>query len=49
MEVIKLIYTKNPLICLSKIQKIKQNKIKNFNGKNYKVPIYDDKKLIKEG
>jgi len=33
---------------LCKIQKIKQNKIKNFNGKNYKVPIYENKKLFKE-
>ena len=48
MEVIKLIYTKNLLICLCKIQKIKQNKIKNFKGKNYKIPVYDDNKLFKE-
>jgi aminoglycoside/choline kinase family phosphotransferase len=33
---------------LSKIQKIKQNKIKNFKGKNYKIPVYDDNKLFKE-
>ena len=33
---------------LSKIQKIKQNKIKNFNGKNYKIPVYDYNKLFKE-
>ena len=33
---------------LSKIQKIKQNKIKNFKGKNYKIPFYDDSKLFKE-
>ena len=48
MEVIKLIYTKNLLIYLCKIQKIKQNKIKNFKGKNYKIPIYDEYKLFKE-
>ena len=32
---------KKSIDLLSKIQKIKQNKIKNFNGKNYKVPIYE--------
>ena len=48
MEVIKLIYIKNLLICLVRIQKIKQKKIKNFKGKNYKIPIYDDNKLFKE-
>ena len=39
---------KKSIDLLSKIQKIKQNKIKNFNGKNYKVPIYENKKLFKE-
>ena len=39
---------KKSIDLLSKIQKIKQNKIKNFNGKNYKVPIYEDNKLFKE-
>ena len=39
---------KESINLLSKIQKIKQNKIKNFNGKNYKIPIYEDKKLFKE-
>ena len=33
---------------LSKIQKIKQKNIKNFNGKNYKIPIYDNNELFKE-
>jgi N-acetylmuramate 1-kinase len=33
---------------LNKIQKIKQNKIKNFKGKNYKIPVYDDNKLFTE-
>jgi aminoglycoside/choline kinase family phosphotransferase len=33
---------------LGKIQKIKQKKIKNFKGKNYKIPVYDDGKLFKE-
>jgi len=33
---------------LIKIQKIKQNEIKNFKGKNYKVPIYANNKLFKE-
>jgi len=39
---------KKSIDLLSKIQKIKQNKIKNFNKKNYKVPIYEDNKLFKE-
>ena len=39
---------KKSIDLLSKIQKIKQNKIKNFNGKNYKIPVYDDNKLFKE-
>jgi len=39
---------KKSIDLLNKIQKIKQNKIKNFNGKNYTVPIYDDNKLFKE-
>jgi len=39
---------KKSIDLLNKIQKIKQKKIKNFNGKNYKVPIYEDHKLFKE-
>ena len=39
---------KKSIDLLSKIQKIKQNKVKKFNGKNYKVPIYEDNKLFKE-
>jgi len=39
---------KKSIDLLSKIQKIKQNKIKMFDGKNYKVPIYEDNKLFKE-
>jgi len=39
---------KKSIDLLCKIQKIKQKKIKNFNGKNYKVPIYENKKLFKE-
>ena len=39
---------KKSIDLLSKIQKIKQKKIKNFNGKNYKIPVYDDNKLFKE-
>ena len=39
---------KKSIDLLSKIQKIKKNKIKNFNGKNYKVPIYESNKLFKE-
>jgi aminoglycoside/choline kinase family phosphotransferase len=33
---------------LCKIQKVKQNKIKNFNGRNYKIPVYENSKLLKE-
>jgi len=39
---------KKSIDLLSKIQKIKQKKIKNFNGKNYKVPIYEGDELFKE-
>jgi len=39
---------KNSIDLLSKIQKIKQKKIKNFYGKNYNVPIYGNNKLFKE-
>ena len=39
---------KKSIDLLIKIQKIKQKKIKNFNGKNYKIPIYEDDKLFKE-
>jgi len=39
---------KKSIDLLSKIQKIKQKKIKNFNGKNYKVSIYDGNQLFKE-
>ena len=33
---------------LNKIQTIKKNKIKNFKGKNYTIPTYDNSKLFKE-
>jgi aminoglycoside/choline kinase family phosphotransferase len=39
---------KKSIDLLSKIQKITQNKIKDFNGKNYKIPIYEENKLFKE-
>ena len=39
---------KKSIDLLIEIQKIKQNIIKNFKGKNYKVPIYDNNKLSKE-
>ena len=44
----KIILYKKSINLLSKIQKIKQKKIKNFKGVNYKIPIYDNNKLIKE-
>ena len=39
---------KKSIDLLIKIQKITQTKVKNFNGKNYKVPIYEGNKLSKE-
>ena len=39
---------KKSIDLLYKIQKINQKKIKNFNGKNYKVPTYENNKLFKE-
>jgi aminoglycoside/choline kinase family phosphotransferase len=33
---------------LNKIQKIKKNKTKNFKGKNYKIPTYNNSYLIDE-
>jgi len=39
---------KKSIDLLSKIQKIKQKKIKDFNGKNYKIPIYENNKLFEE-
>ena len=44
----KISLYKKSIDLLSKIQKIKQNKIRNFKGKNYKIPVYDDNKLFKE-
>jgi aminoglycoside/choline kinase family phosphotransferase len=39
---------KKSIDLLNKIQKIKQKKIKNFKGENYKIPIYENDKLFKE-
>ena len=39
---------KKSIDLLKKIQKIKKNKSKNFKGKNYNLPVYDDNKLFKE-
>ena len=39
---------KKSIVLLNKIQKIKQKTIKNFNRKNYKIPIYTNDKLFKE-
>ena len=39
---------KKSIDLLEKIQKIKQTKVKNFKGKNYKIPTYDNNKLFKE-
>ena len=39
---------KKSIDLLCQIQKIKQKNIKNFKGKNYKIPVYDENKLFKE-
>ena len=39
---------KKSIDLLTKIQKIKQNKIKNFKGKNYQISIYNSNLLFKE-
>ena len=39
---------KKSIDLLNKIQKITQHTIKDFNGKNYKIPIYTDNKLFEE-
>ena len=41
-------YFKQAIDLLSKIQKIKDRKIKNFKGKTYTVPQYDKKTLFEE-
>ena len=44
----KIILYKKSIDLLNKIQKIRQNKIKNFNEKIYKIPVYENNKLFKE-
>ena len=39
---------KRSIDLLGKIQKVKQKKVKNFKGENYKLPTYDNNKLFKE-
>jgi aminoglycoside/choline kinase family phosphotransferase len=39
---------KNSIDLLYKIQKIKKYKVKDFKGKNYKVPVYENNILFKE-
>ena len=39
---------KKSIDLLNKIQKIKKIKTKNFKGKNYEIPIYDNNLLFKE-
>jgi len=39
---------KKSIDLLCKIQKIKKIKIKSFNGKDYKIPVYEYNKLFKE-
>ena len=39
---------KKSIDLLIKIQKIKKNNAKNFKGKNYKIPVYDNSKLFVE-
>ena len=44
----KFIYFKKIIEILNQIQSIKDRKIKNFKNKNYTLPKYDKKVLIKE-
>ena len=44
----KLNLYKRSVELLNKIQKIKHNKTKNFKGKNYKIPRYNNYKLLSE-
>ena len=44
----KISLYKKSVYLLNKIQKIKQNEIKNFEGKKYKIPIYHNNKLLAE-
>ena len=44
----KLKIFKKIILLLNKIQKINNEKIKNFNNKNYKLPIYSKKLLFTE-
>ena len=39
---------KKIILLLNKIQKIKDNKVKNFNNKNYILPIYSNKLISEE-
>ena len=39
---------KKSIDLLIKIQKIKQNRSRNFKGKNYKIPIYNNSELFSE-
>ena len=39
---------KNSINLLNKIQKIKENKVKNFKGQYHKILAYDNKKLFEE-
>ena len=47
-ETNKINLYKKSVDLLIKIQKIKQKKTKNFKGKNYKVPIYNNSKLFED-
>ena len=44
----KLNLYKRSIDLLIKIQKIKQNKTKNFEGKNYRIPTYNNSELFDE-
>ncbi len=44
----KLFYFKKIIETLNKIQKIKDKNVKNFKNKNFKIPTYTKKVLIKE-
>jgi N-acetylmuramate 1-kinase len=44
----KISFYKRSINLLHEIQKIKQNQTKTFQGKNYKIPVYENNKIFKE-
>jgi len=44
----KISFYKRSINLLHEIQKIKQNQTKTFQGKNYKIPVYENNKIFEE-